>query len=56
MKAGYPPIGIKLSDRLAYYTTCDEYHTKYNLSSTEKLVARYINERLDAFPFILQNQ
>ena len=28
MKAGYPPIDIKFTDRLAYYNAFDEYHVK----------------------------
>lgn len=28
MKAGYPPIDIKFSDRIAYYNAFDEYHSK----------------------------
>ena len=31
MKAGYPPIDIKFTDRLAYYNAFDEYHVKHNL-------------------------
>ena len=26
MKAGYPPIDIKFSDRLAYYQAFDDFH------------------------------
>ena len=31
MKAGYPPIDIKFTDRIAYYNAFDEYHVKHNL-------------------------
>ncbi|MBO5953551.1 MAG: Fic family protein [Oscillospiraceae bacterium] len=54
MKAGYPPIDIKFTDRLAYYNAFDEYHVKHNLSAMEKLFARYVNERLDLYLSILQ--
>lgn len=54
MKAGYPPIDIKFTDRLAYYNAFDEYHIKHNLSAMEKLFAGYINERLDLYLSILQ--
>ena len=54
MKAGYPPIDIKFTDRLAYYNAFDEYHVKHNLSTMENLFARYINARLDAYLKILQ--
>lgn len=54
MKAGYPPIDIKFTDRLAYYNAFDEYHVKHDLSAMEKLFAGYINERLDLYLSILQ--
>lgn len=53
MKAGYPPIDIKFSDRIAYYNAFDEYHIKHNLSAMEKLFAGYINSRLDMYLKIL---
>lgn len=49
MKAGFPPIDIKFTDRIAYYNAFDEYHIKHNLSAMEKLFARYVNERLDMY-------
>lgn len=56
MKAGYPPIDIKFTDRLAYYNAFDEYHVKHNLSAMEKLFAGYINERLDMYLAMLLDQ
>ena len=55
MKAGYPPIDIKFTDRIAYYNAFDEYHVKHNLKSMESLFAKYINERLDIYLKMLQN-
>lgn len=49
MKAGYPPIDIKFTDRIAYYDAFDEYHIKHNLSAMENLFAGYINARLDMY-------
>ena len=49
MKAGFPPIDIKFTDRIAYYNAFDEYHVKHSLSVMEKLLARYINARLDMY-------
>ncbi|MGI6446770.1 MAG: Fic family protein [Candidatus Ozemobacteraceae bacterium] len=49
MKAGYLPIDIKFTDRIAYYNAFDEYHVKHNLSAMENLFAGYINSRLDSF-------
>ena len=54
MKAGYPPIDIKFTDRMAYYKAFDEYHVNGNLSAMEKLFAGYINERLDQYLVMLQ--
>ena len=54
MKAGYPPIDIKFTDRMAYYDALDEYHVKHNLAAMEKLFARYIDERLDAYLAMLK--
>ena len=53
MKAGYPPIDIKFTDKIAYYNAFDEYHIKHNLSSMEHLFAGYINSRLDMYLKIL---
>lgn len=55
MKAGYPPIDIKFTDRVAYYNAFDEYHTKGNLKAMEQLFAGYINERLDMYLRIFGN-
>jgi len=55
MKAGYPPIDIKFTDRITYYNAFDEYHVKHNLSAMETLFARYIETRLDKYLKILQD-
>ncbi len=49
MKAGYPPIDIKFTDRIAYYNAFDEYYRKHNLGAMEKLFAGYVSERLDRY-------
>ena len=54
MKAGYPPIDIKFTDRVEYYKAFDEYHEKNNLSAMEKLFAGYVNSRLDMYLKILE--
>ncbi|MCG8483643.1 MAG: Fic family protein, partial [Clostridia bacterium] len=54
MKAGYPPIDIKFTDRIKYYNAFDDYHGKNNVSTMEKLFAGYINERLDTYLSILK--
>ncbi|MDE7230157.1 MAG: Fic family protein [Oscillospiraceae bacterium] len=49
MKAGFPPIDIKFTDRLAYYNAFDEYYVKGSLSAMESIFTRYLNERLDMY-------
>ena len=56
MKAGYPPIDIKFTDRAAYYNAFDAYHVKHDLSVMEGLFAGYINARLDTYLKILQEE
>lgn len=53
MKAGFPPIDIKFTDRLAYYDAFDEYYARHALSAMENLFAGYIEERLDKYLKIL---
>ena len=53
MKAGYPPIDIKFSDRLKYYEAFDGYHAKNNISAMADMFARYLNNRLDLYLSIL---
>ena len=55
MKAGYPPIDIKFTDRVAYYDAFDKYHMKHDLSAMESLFAWYIIARLDAYLKILKD-
>lgn len=54
MKAGYPPIDIKFTDRSSYYRAFDEYHVKHNLGAMEKLFAGYVNVRLDSYLEMLE--
>ncbi len=56
MKAGYPPIDIKFTDRIAYYNAFDEYHVRGKLDAMEKLFAGYINERLDQYLTMLHEE
>ena len=53
MKAGYPPIDIKFSDRLKYYEAFDGYHAKNNISAMADMFTRYLNNRLDLYLSIL---
>ncbi len=53
MKAGYPPIDIKYSDRKAYYAAFDAYHLRGDISQMTKLFAEYVNARLDSYLYML---
>ena len=55
MKAGYPPIDIKFTDRMAYYKAFDEYHVHGDLAPMEKLLAGYINARLEQYLNMLRD-
>jgi excisionase family DNA binding protein len=54
MKAGFPPIDIKFTDRITYYDAFDEYFVKHNLAAMEKLIAEYVNQRLDMYLKMLE--
>ena len=54
MKAGFPPIDIKFTDRKAYYEAFDAYYGKNDLRPMEKLFAAYVNQRLDLYLSILK--
>lgn len=49
MKAGYPPIDIKFTDRLAYYNAFDNYSETNDPEAMENLFAKYIDARLDQY-------
>lgn len=50
MKAGYPPIDIKFTDRISYYNAFDAYYgSNHSLLAMEHLFAGYVNERLDMY-------
>lgn len=53
MKAGYPPIDIKFTDRKRYYDAFDAYYVKKDLSVMTKLFAEYLNARLTEYLKIL---
>lgn len=46
MKAGYPPIDIKFTDRKAYYDALEIYQLKHDINPLVSLLAKYLYERL----------
>lgn len=53
MKAGYPPIDIKFTDRIRYYEAFEAYNIHGDISAMTKLFAEYLNGRLDEYLAIL---
>lgn len=53
MKAGYPPIDIKFTDRIRYYEAFEAYNLHGDISAMTKLFAEYLNGRLDEYLAIL---
>lgn len=54
MKAGYPPVIIRVENRLAYYSALDKAHTTKNYSDFIQLVAEEANASLDLYLNALQ--
>lgn len=46
MRAGYPPIDIKYTDRTAYLNAFDSFYSGRDKDAMARLFARYLNERL----------
>ncbi|KMY31865.1 cell division protein Fic [Lysinibacillus xylanilyticus] len=49
MKDGYPPVVIKVENRLAYYEALDKAHTTQNYDDFIQLVVAEVNDSLDLY-------
>lgn len=49
MKGGYPPVIIKVENRLAYYEALDKEHTRQDYKDFISLVATEIEDSLDLY-------
>lgn len=49
MQNGYPPIDVKFTDRRKYYATFDSYFRDNDAGPMIKLIADYVEERLDKY-------
>jgi len=49
MKAGYPPIIIRVENRLAYYNAIDKAHTTDDYMDFVELVAKEVEASLDLY-------
>lgn len=55
IRNGYPPINVKFTDRKRYYEAFDAYYRDNDASKMTALIAEYVNERLDEYLAILEN-
>ena len=46
IKAGYPPINVKFSDRRRYYEAFDDYASSGSPDAMTTLIAEYLEQRL----------
>ena len=49
MKAGYPPVDIKFSDRKEYYDSLGEYDQTGKTEKFERMLATYVLERIEGY-------
>ena len=49
MKAGFPPIDIKFTDRTSYYDAFDSYFADGDPHAMEELFAKYTDETLESY-------
>lgn len=53
IKAGYPPINVKFSDRRRYYQAFDDYARSGSPDSMTTLIAEYLEQRLQSMTDVL---
>jgi len=53
MKSGFPPVVIKVKDRLAYYEALDKAHTLKDYSDFIALVSKLVEESFEPYWFVL---
>ena len=53
MQNGYPPINVKFNDRKRYYKCFDDYFRDNNPLPMIRMIAEYVEERLDQYLNIL---
>lgn len=49
MKSGYPPVIIRVENRLAYYSALDKAHTTEDYEDFIELVAKEVEASLDLY-------
>ena len=56
IRSGYPAINVKFADRKKYYDAFDAYYRDGSAEAMTELIAGYVNERLDEYLEILQDE
>ena len=54
IRAGYPPINVKFTDRARYYAAFDAYYKGGKADAMITLIAEYVNTRLDEYLAVLE--
>lgn len=53
IRAGYPPINVKFTDRKRYYDAFDAYYRDGSADAMVDMIAEYVDERLDEYLEVL---
>ena len=53
IRAGYPPINVKFTDRKRYYDAFDVYYRNGSADAMVEMIAEYVDERLDEYLEVL---
>lgn len=53
IRAGYPPINVKFTDRKRYYDAFDAYYRDGSADAMVEMIAEYVDERLDEYLEVL---
>jgi len=53
MKCGFPPVVIKVENRLAYYEALDKAHTLGEYDEFIDLVSKLVEESFEPYWFVL---
>lgn len=55
IRAGYPPINVKFTDRKRYYDAFDAFYKDGDAGKMITLIAEYVNERFDEYLRVLDS-
>ena len=55
IRDGFPPINVKFTDRKRYYDAFDAFYRDGDADKMTELIAEYVDERLDQYLKVLEN-